>query len=132
MLFRNDLRSWEIMIIHRPKTNCLRSVPPTHGRKPLATAGQHAAAEAVFVRHTDVLRPPPPSPAVARDLVPHQGSGFQPRSGQCQTRSQPSRGESAQRPAAAATRLVTGGANRTPASACADRAWTTGSEGASR
>ena len=51
---------------------------------------QRAGAETVFAPTARVLRPPPPPHAVAEELVPAPGGGFQVRSVQRQTLSPPS------------------------------------------
>ena len=66
--------------------------PPPHvwpGGKTPARAVQRASAEAVFTPHARVLRAPPPPRAVAEELVPRPGGGFQLRSAERHTMTPP-------------------------------------------
>lgn len=68
------------------------NVPPPPvwpGGKSLARTVQRAGAEAVFAPHARVLRALPPPRAVAEELVPRPGGGFQLRSAERQTMSLP-------------------------------------------
>jgi hypothetical protein len=66
----------------------MRPAPPAYGGKPQAATLQRA--EATFAPQARVQRPPPPSQAIAEELVPRPGGGFHVRSTQRQTLSPPS------------------------------------------
>src|SRR5271163_4396405 len=72
----------------RPTSPKIAPPPPVWpGGK--APALQRAAADAVFAPHARVLRAPPPPRAVAEELVPRPGGGFQVRSAERHTVTSP-------------------------------------------
>ena len=64
--------------------------PARHAAQPAAATVQRAEAAALFTPHGRGLRPLPPPRAVAEELVPAPGGGFQVRSAQRHTLSPPS------------------------------------------
>src|SRR5271163_1607108 len=76
--------------MNRPSSPKVVPPPPVWpGGKAPARALQRAGAEAVFAPHAGVLRAPPPPRAVAEELEPRPGGGFQLRSAERQTTSPP-------------------------------------------
>jgi hypothetical protein len=63
--------------------------PAWPGGKVPARAVQRAGAEAVFASHARISRAPPPPRAVAEELVPRPGGGFQVRSAERHTTTPP-------------------------------------------